>query len=103
MPKTPSETPLRRTAKGGLLRSGNPGNKGGGKTPEAFKLACQQLASSADRFALAKRVLDDPDTYPSLWLGALKWATEHGYGKPTEHVELTGQNGGPVSVIFTRE
>jgi hypothetical protein len=64
---------------------------GPGKTPEAFRLACRQLASSAERFALAKRVLDDPDTYPSLWLGALKWATEHGYGKPKETVEHTGE------------
>lgn len=85
---------------GGKIRHGSkPGNTPGtGRTPEEFKRACQQLASSAERFALAKQVLDDPDTYPSLWLGALKWATEHGYGKPKESVEVTGKDGGPIQI-----
>lgn len=29
---------------------------------------------------------------------AVKWLSEHTYGKPTEHHELTGPNGGPIEI-----
>lgn len=69
--------------RGALLTGGVPGNKGGGRTPDAFKVLCQQLAcSGAEGVA---RIMSKPDAedHPA-YLGALKWATEHGYGKPKE-------------------
>jgi hypothetical protein len=73
----------------------HPGNTGGkkgrsGRKPDEFKALCRQLASRDKQFAVAKTILDNPAEYPSLWLGALKWATEHGYGRPTATIEHQG-------------
>lgn len=66
--KTPLPTPLRRTAKGGLLRTGNPGNKGGSGTPPSllreqlrgsFAERIKTLESFADGTAVQK--LKSPD------------------------------------------
>lgn len=55
---------------------------------------CQTLACSAEE--AAAQILTDPK-HPAF-IGALKWATEHGYGKPKETVEHTGKDGGPIQV-----
>lgn len=90
--KTPNHSP-RRIGKTGAanLLTGNPGNSGGGRPPDEFKAMCRQLASRAKTFEVAERILDNPEVYPSLYTGALKWATEQGYGKPKEHIEHTGE------------
>ncbi len=67
---------------------------GPGRPPDEFKALCQALACSA--LEAANRALAD-ENHPA-YLGALKWATEHGYGKPKESVELTGANGGPIQL-----
>lgn len=50
---------------------------------------CARLASSTavrrEVQAILRRGSADP-----MFLGALKWATEHGYGKPKETHEITG-------------
>lgn len=98
--KTPQKSP--RLSNGGLLLTGNPGNKGGtGRPPDEFQRLCRQLASRDETFTVAKRILDDPESYPKLWTGALKWATENGYGKPKESVDHTVT--GEVTVRFARE
>lgn len=67
-------------------------NKGGtGRPPDEFKAMCRQLASSSEVYARVKDILQQPLLYPSLYIGALKWASEHGYGKPKEHIEHTGE------------
>lgn len=53
---------------------------------------CQRLACSAEE--AASIALQD-SKHPAF-IGALKWATEHGYGKPKETVEHTGKDGGPI-------
>lgn len=74
---------------------------GSGRPPDEFKAACARLASRDKTLALVEKVLDDPITYASLWAGALKWATEHGYGKPKESIDHTVS--GEVTVRFERE
>lgn len=83
--------------KGKLLNGRGIGHPGaGGRPPDEFKRICQGLASGAATLAAVQRILKDPDH--AAYLGALKWATEHGYGKPTQPVEHTGKDGGPVRV-----
>lgn len=82
---------------GGALKPGGDGVSGG-RPPDAFKAMCRTLASSADVARNVEKILASPERYPTLYIGALKWASEHGYGKPTEHVEVTGKDGGPVQV-----
>lgn len=82
----PKRTPDRIGPKGGMLMTGNPGNKGGGRTPDEFKAMCRELAS-AD--AVKKRVatiLKNPKH--KHFVAALKWASEHGYGKPTQPLDV---------------
>lgn len=93
------ETP--KHGKGKLKRGGT--NPGAGRPTDEFKALCRQLASRAKTFEVAEKILDNPEIYPSLYTGALKWATEHGYGKPTESIELTGKDGGAVIVRYVRE
>ena len=99
MPKSspvPSATPqLIPQPRGGALRRGNPGNWGGGRPPDEFRAMCRELACSA-RDA-AQIILKNPN-HPA-YVGALKWASEHGYGKPKETVEHTGPGGGAIQVV----
>lgn len=59
---------------------------------------CRALASSQAVRENVAMILSNPVTHGNLYIGALKWASEHGYGKPTESVELTGKDGGPVQL-----
>lgn len=87
--KSRGETRIVKQAHGGALKQGN--TVGVGRPPDEFKAMCRQLASRAKTFEVAERILDNPEIYPSLYTGALKWATEQGYGKPKETVEHTGE------------
>lgn len=79
---------------GAQIPLGNhPGNTGGkpgrsGRKPDAFRELCRQLASGETTIQQVEAILQDRN-HPAF-LGAVKWATEHGYGKPTEHVEHSG-------------
>jgi hypothetical protein len=98
--KTPTVAPLRKPKHGnGALRVGNPGNKGGGKTKEEFKTILQTLASKEETVRALEQLLMAPD-HPAF-LGALKYATEHGYGKPAQAVEHSGEIG--LNVAYQRE
>lgn len=81
----------------GKLRVGGTNKGGPGRPPDEFKKLCQQLACSAAE--AAARVLGNPD-HPAF-IGALKWATEHGYGRPAQTVVHTGEDGGPMKVEHT--
>lgn len=74
--------------RGALYAGGVPGNKGGGRTPDAFKAEMRKLVSHSARLKHLKSVLSNPD-HPQF-LAAYKFATEQGYGKPKETVEHSG-------------
>jgi hypothetical protein len=88
--ETPRETPRTRTApNGGLLRSGNPGNRGGGRTKDEFKQRMRELSSSDQALAYLEECLRGDHGYKAH-TSAMAFAAEHGYGKATETVEHTG-------------
>lgn len=71
-----------RPVNGGQLRIGNPGNKGGGRSPDAWKALMRSLASRKATAEVAKKLLTNPDPDDmAIWLGAWKFAGEQGYGK----------------------
>lgn len=57
-----------------------------GRPPDAFKEMCRGLASSGDVEKAVRRVVKNPK-HPAF-IGALKWASEHGYGRPEQGVDL---------------
>jgi hypothetical protein len=77
---------------------GNPGNRG--RPPEEFKTLCQANASRGAEVA-AQSVVDDPK-HPA-WLGAVKWATEHGYGKPEQPIAMKHSGKIIVEVRYTND
>lgn len=95
MAKTPGKTTETRVIAlvpqphgGAIRKGGTPGNRGGGRPPDEFKQMCRELASSAAVRANVQEILASPKNYPNLYIGALKWASEHGYGKPVESVAV---------------
>lgn len=70
---------------------------GPGRTPDEFKALCQSLASRAETIDAVMAILDDPK-HPA-YLGALKWATEQGYGKPAQ--TIVGDPERPIRVAGT--
>jgi hypothetical protein len=97
--KSPEETPggaLVPQPHGGAIRRGSEkGNTPGtGRPPDEFKAAMRALASSEAMLNHVQDVLNNPD-HPQ-WLGAWKWATERGYGKSPDSLEVSGPGGGAV-------
>ena len=86
--KSASVTP--KHGRGKLLAGGQFGNIGGGRPPDEFKRICQALASRDETLKAVQAILEDP-SHPA-YLGALKWASENGYGKPQQPVDLTSGN-----------
>lgn len=62
---------------------------------------CQELASSEAVRTNVLTILASPADYPSLYVGALKWATEHGYGKPTETMKIDAPEGTMMTQVWT--
>lgn len=100
--KSPTKSaPAKRVPKhghGALFVGGKPGNKGGGRKPDEFKQLCRALASGDMTVEQVGAILTNRD-HPQF-MAALKWATENGYGKPKESVELTGKDGGPIQQVW---
>jgi hypothetical protein len=46
---------------------------------------CRELVTRNETLAAVRKILRDPD-HPAF-VGALKWATEHGHGRPLQRVE----------------
>jgi hypothetical protein len=84
---------------GALNAGGTPGNKGGGRPKDEFKAICQRLASRDETIEAVTKILESP-RHPA-YLGALKWATENGYGKATETLEVSGKDGAPIAMTVT--
>lgn len=72
---------------GGALRQGPNNGNGGGRPPDEFRAMCRRLACSAE--SVVEQILADK-SHPAF-NGALKWASEHGYGRPKESLEVTGK------------
>lgn len=62
---------------------------------------CQSLASSEAVRANVLKILADPILYANLYVGALKWATEHGYGKPAETMKIDAPDGAVLTQVWT--
>jgi hypothetical protein len=69
---------------------------GAGRPTDEFKAMCRELVTRDATWKAVQAILKDPEH--SHYMSALKWASEHGYGKPTETVEVTGKDGGPIQV-----
>jgi hypothetical protein len=65
-----------------------------GRPPNEFKAMCRDVASLGAMALLAKKVMKNPK-HPAF-LTALRWATEHGYGKAVQ--PISGPHGGPIPV-----
>lgn len=71
-------------------------NPGGGRPKDEFKARMRELASGAETEAALQTILNDSQ-HPH-YMKALAFAAEHGYGKPTDHVEMSGVGGGPLEM-----
>ena len=93
--KTAMKTAKPSPRSGVALPLGNhPGNTGGkpgrsGRPPDEFKAMCRELVTRNETLAAVRKILRDPD-HPAF-VGALKWATEHGYGRPLQRLEADGK------------
>lgn len=82
---------------GALNGGGTPGNKGGtGQQPLRFITKMQQAADRGAQALIASRILDDPD-HP-MFIDALKWCADRGYGKAVARHELSGPDGEPIEL-----
>lgn len=92
--KTPEKAAGKRAASGKPFAKGKDARRnvtkpGSGRPPDEFKQRMRDLASSQAVYEHLDTVIQDPNHLQ--WLGALKYATEHGYGKAREHLELSGK------------
>lgn len=71
-------------------------NPGGGRPKDEFKARMRELASGAEAEAALLTILKDSQ-HPH-YMKALAFAAEHGYGKATDHVEMTGAGGAPLAM-----
>lgn len=74
---------------GGTLRNGGTNRGGPGRPPDEFKQRMRTLASLAAKEKYAGKIIRDIN-HPH-WLGAVKWVTEQGYGKPEQTVKTDGK------------
>lgn len=106
--KNPAKNPDRVVpSKGGAgVVPGNPGNSGGkkgrsGRPPDEFRDRMQAAASEDAAADYLDRCLAG-EFGPKVFLQALAYATDRGYGRPTQPVEHAGKDGAPIDVRVTR-
>jgi hypothetical protein len=75
-----------------------PGNRSG-PVPATFKMRMQTLVDRNTTARAIERILEDPD-HPHF-MRALDYATNHGYGKPAETVDLNAT--GTLTLKVERE
>jgi hypothetical protein len=104
--ETPTETPdapLRTPEHGnGQLRVGNPGNKGGGRTPDEFKQRLAELASSDQVLTYLESCLVGAEG-PKAHIAALQFAAERGYGRVPQALQLEGNAEKPLVIEVVRK
>lgn len=86
--------------RGALLSGGLPGNKGGGRPKDEFQARMRELASGEEALNYFEQCLRGDHGYKAH-TSAMSFAAEHGYGKPTDHVEVSGKDGGPIAMTVT--
>lgn len=59
-----------------------------GRPPDKFKELCRELATGQKTIEAVEAILEDQDH--SQFMAALKWASEHGYGRPSQPLEHSG-------------
>ena len=105
--KTAVKTAVKPSAKrpqphgGALNAGGTPGNRGGGRPKDEFKALMRQLVSCAPTETQLKTILSDA-AHPHF-MRALDFATAHGYGRPTETVEMGDSFASLVLQAFNRQ
>lgn len=91
--------------KGGFQKGHDPRRNvttpGPGRPPDEFKQLCQRLASRNRTVNVVAKILSDEE-HP-MFMAALKWATEHGYGKAMQPIEHSGAEGGAITVRVVRD
>lgn len=77
--------------KGHDNRRGPGGGKKGrsGRPPDAWKELMRKLVNRASTLRVLKRVIKNSN-HPA-WLGALRFAAEHAYGKPSQDLTITAK------------
>lgn len=86
--ETPQETPLRTPVTGkGKLRVGNPGNKGGGRPPRAFKDAIRAIREKPEVHDAIELAASDPSS--KGFNAALRVITDYDEDRPGQKVEHT--------------
>jgi hypothetical protein len=90
--KNPEENPGRGRLANTGRAPGNPGNSGGkkgrsGRPPNEFREAMRELTNRAKARKYLEQCIDGKFG-PKFFLAALHYATDHGYGRPTQTVDL---------------
>lgn len=110
-PKTAGKTATPRTARsprnGAEIPLGNhPGNTGGkpgrsGRRPTAIAVAAREICERYELLDVAARIATTAEK-ESDRLAAIRFLHEYGYGRPTQLVEHTGPEGGPIPLDLSR-
>lgn len=84
--KTPVETPLRPGPRGGLLRTGNPGNAGGGRSPNWLVDKCDELLADPASWAAVEKIAKNPrhPAFATMW----KALCDRAHGRPRQSVDV---------------
>lgn len=83
------------------MLTGNPGNAGGGRPPDAFKAA---LKAARDRPSVQKFLCEclDGDHGPQAMLKALEFTTDRVDGKVPQVTKLQGDEAEPLVIRVVR-
>lgn len=93
--KPPKKTAKPSGRNGNVLPVGaHPGNTGGksgrsGRKPDEFKAICRALATRTETIAVVAAILTD-GSHPRF-MAALKWASENGYGRPIQRLDVASR------------
>ena len=80
-----------------------PGNKGGGRkpTPKEFKELAEN--SSVDALETVINILRDPEARHADKIKAAELILDRAYGKAKQGMELTGEDGGAITIELLNE
>lgn len=88
---------MRPGGRGGRIKTGNPGNKGGGRTPDAFKRLMAEYANTPKALAYLKASLEG-EHGPQAAASAREYVTERGYGKVPSVTKIQGDDDAPLTI-----
>jgi hypothetical protein len=91
-PEPKTEAKSRKPVRGRPFVSGDPrANRtkpGPGRPKDRFKRLCQKLTMRSAR-KYCRKILRNPNH--QHYMSALRWASEHGFGKPDTHLDVAGK------------